>query len=109
MQGASAESTFQQLIYSNKAMKVCQDERVNFTLCRATPAGRLADPSLCESKAKSLLTCYDAMIRDSECSSYYSKAFDCLESAHKRGVDIETSTVCARALDDYSLCGAKKA
>jgi hypothetical protein len=43
------------LLLSTKGAVFCIKERSDFALCRATPAGKLGDPELCESKAASFL------------------------------------------------------
>ena len=94
MQAAPLDDTFSQLIHANKAMKICSDERIAFTLCRATAGGRLANPEMCLEKANTFLTCYDGLIRNPKCSEKYVKALDCLKIASKDETNID-STVCA--------------
>ena len=48
-------SRIKQLIYAYKGAQVCNRERADFALCRATPAGRLGDPEMCEGRVASFL------------------------------------------------------
>ena len=97
MEGASAESTFRQLIFANGAMTVCANERAEFKLCRATPAGALATPEICEAKANSLLSCYDNIVRAHEDTKQFKAALDCLKN-NKTEADV---TSCAGTIEDF--------
>ena len=53
--------SLKQLLYAYKGASYCANERSEFVLCRATPAGKLGDPELCEGKVANFLQCYHDM------------------------------------------------
>ena len=48
-------------MYATKGASYCNKERSEFALCRATPAGKLGDPEMCEGKVANFLQCYHDM------------------------------------------------
>ena len=55
MQAESTSSTLKNFLFSYKGSVACAKERSEFSLCRATPAGKLGDPELCEAKTANFL------------------------------------------------------
>ena len=71
MQGVETDYTIKNLVYMYKGQSVCKNEASDFKLCRATPAGKYGDATLCEPKAASFLLCYHDMVTKSkaDCAS----------------------------------------
>ena len=61
MQGLDTDKTIKSLIYASKGATFCAREQSDFMLCRATAAGALGDPEMCESKVANFLQCYSDM------------------------------------------------
>ena len=55
MQGVETDYTIKNLVFMYKGASVCKNEAADFKLCRATPAGKYGDATLCEPKAASFL------------------------------------------------------
>ena len=55
MQGVETDYTIKNLVYMYKGQSVCKNEASDFKLCRAPPAGKYGDATLCEPKAASFL------------------------------------------------------
>lgn len=63
MQADSVQSTIKSFLFSYKGSVSCAKERSEFALCRATPAGKLGDPEMCESKTANFLQCYHDQVK----------------------------------------------
>lgn len=46
------------MLLSMKGSKHCDAQRKKFCLCRATPVGKIGDPSICESYAVDFMSCF---------------------------------------------------
>ena len=66
MEGVDTQTTLTNLLYMYKGSQLCQAEAKDFKLCRATPAGKFADPERCEEKVSNFLQCYTDMIKESK-------------------------------------------
>ena len=70
------EEQIDMLLFSLKAANMCSEIRRSFNLCRATPFGRVADPSYCKSHALSLIQCFETC--KSMCPEEFSIAKSCI-------------------------------
>ncbi len=104
MQGVDTQSTLRELLYAYKGSSFCAKERGDFVLCRATPAGRLGDPELCEGKVANFLQCYHDMIKESQesCTAQYERAFACLSANIDKTEHVDG--VCSGDLEDFARC-----
>ncbi|CDW90090.1 UNKNOWN [Stylonychia lemnae] len=105
MQGVDTDSTVKNLIYGFKGASFCAKERGDFVLCRATPAGRLGDPELCEGKVANFLQCYHDMVKhtSASCQNQYKGAYDCLKSNFDVK-DTSKMVSCKELVDDFASC-----
>ena len=105
MQGVDTGSTLRELIYAYKGSSYCAKERGDFVLCRATPAGKLGDPELCEGKVANFLQCYHDMVKESRdnCAAQYERAFGCL-SANIDKASSHVDGACTGDLEDFAKC-----
>lgn len=96
MEGASSEKTFEALIFSFGAMKACKSQRANFVLCRATPQGKVGEPSHCQSQANALLTCYSGVAQKSQGTAFFMKLkhLNLLRAAAKQSLLLEIQYYC---------------
>ena len=64
-----------------KGSQVCKSEAQEFKMCRATPAGKHADPEICEAKVSNFLQCYADQIKSSKanCADSYSNVYSCMQ------------------------------
>jgi hypothetical protein len=90
------------LLHSLKANSLCGDVRKVFNLCRATPVGRVIDPSYCKGHAEALVSCF-AQVRSvpPSCAEALSKAKKCITPYRDRFV---LPGQCEKEARDYVEC-----
>jgi len=101
MQGLDQASTFKQLLFTYRGSIQCAAEKAEFNVCRATPAGAIGNPEICESKAANFLQCHHSAVKESKgnCASQYGAAFECLTTNAK-----SSSSVCDQLMDQFANC-----
>eukprot|EP00347_Sterkiella_histriomuscorum_P011654 403371629 len=104
MQGVDTDQTIRQMIFAYKGATSCAQERGDFVLCRATPAGRLGDPELCEGKVASFLQCYHDMVKESNanCQTQFKNIYGCMK-ANLSG-DQPSDVPCIEMLEEFAKC-----
>jgi hypothetical protein len=89
------------LLWSTKADSACAPVRKIFNLCRASPVGRMIDPSYCSSHALTLIQCYQEVKADSTCQVMFDAALTCLKEKKEAWV---TWGTCEEAVSAYVTC-----
>ena len=85
-----------------KAEKICAEVRKVYNICRASPFGRVIDPSLCGIHAKNLIDCFEEA-RDMypPCQYEFQTARDCIAKAKQEWVSV---TSCEEETKKYENC-----
>ena len=90
-------------MYNFKGSVTCANERKEFSICRATPAGKLGEPERCEGKAANFLQCYHDMIKAStaNCQKQFADTMTCMT---KNLDNKDCEGICGGLLQDFATC-----
>lgn len=100
----SESDAVEMVIHSAKANLVCGKVRKLFNMCRASPFGRVIDPSVCARHAKDLLQCFhDVRISLRECSHEFEEVRTCVER-RKTKEGFFSVPMCEGVLKNYLHC-----
>ena len=71
-------------LHSLKAERICPEVRKVYNICRASPFGKVIDPSLCALHAKNLIDCFEeARSSYPPCNFEFQQAKDCIINGTK--------------------------
>jgi hypothetical protein len=91
-------------IHCAKANLVCGQVRKLFNICRASPFGRVIDPSVCSRHAKDLLQCFhDVRLHLRECYPEYQEVSKCAER-RKDKEGFFAVAMCEGPMNNYMNC-----